>query len=222
MADPKDAKDKPQARSHPLLKGFLALVLLLFLGAVGWTTYLHYVKEGTFSFRIFDAAWWSPGVESSQPVLDSARSVSQSAHDAVWGDHGLVAEASRWWSEHEKSRAKAQSPPPEPLPTLPGAPRPTDSELPHLESLLTQAENDFGAGLDQYRASNEAPTESETRDLQLKARAHFLSTADLLTRTIPRYGQSQGHDRDRLADAKALQDYNQRLLGTLAKRLDLP
>ena len=214
MSEAKDPKSPPPQRSHGLLKAFLGLVMLAFLAAVGWVTYLHWSTDGHWSFDIFDAPWWHPGIEASQPVIDSAtRATSQvtsSAHDAVWGDHGLAEEAGKWWHEHVENRPK---------PAL--TPQQVASDRSRLERDLADAENEFARGLDQYRKAGDG-TATAAHDHALEARAHFLATQDLLTRTMPAYQQVTGYDHDRYEDAKALQDYNQRLLTSVSGRLDAP
>lgn len=218
-----DAPLKP-ARSHTMMKAFVILVLLAFAATLTWVTVLNWRKDGHFSFRIFDTAWWRPGVASAQPVLDSARNASSKANDALWGDDGLVDQTSRWWSSKLSARDKpaASTTPkpaaqPEPA-AIPGA------DVKRLERALADAEIDFQFGLDHYRLAKPKENElvPETRDHLRQARARFLSAKDMLARVIPQYENAQGHDQDRLADAKALETYNERLLASLNKLLDVP
>jgi len=214
MSDPKEQKDAPPQRSHGLLKAFIGLIMLAFLAAVGWVTYLHWSRDGHWSFDIFTASWWDPGIQSSQPVLDSAgqatSQVAQSAHDALWGEHGLAAEAGKWWHDHVENRPK---------PNL--TPEQVASERARLERDLSDAENEFARGLDEFRKAGNGSA-SAAHDHALEARAHFLATKDLLSRTIPAYQAVPGYDYGRYQDAKALQDYNQRLLTSISERLDAP
>lgn len=218
MADTASTSPKPAApRSHRAIKLFIMLVLVAFLGALLWVTYLNWSKDGRFSFRIFDTSWWRPGVDAAQPVIDHARSASDRAGDALWGDDGLVDQAAQWWGTKQEARAKA-----EPKPSAPTAP-PSD-DLKRCERAIADAEIDFQYGLDHYRMANprDAGTAGARREHLRQARSRFLSTRDLLGRAIDPYAKADGHDAERLADAKALQLYNDRLIASLDKLLEVP
>ncbi len=221
-----DAPPK-SAHSHALVKAFVILVLLAFAATLAWVTVLNWRKDGHFSFRIFDTAWWRPGMASAQPVLDGALNASNKANDALWGDNGLVDQTSRWWSSKLSARDKATGTPAKPAAQPDAVPKPAQVpavDLKRLERSLADAEIDFQLGLDHYRLAKPKENElvPETRDHLRQARGRFLSAKDMLERVIPQYESATGHDDERLADAKALQTYNERLLASLNKLLDVP
>jgi hypothetical protein len=222
VADDKTTKSQPPqaSRGSRFIKGLISLVLVAFLGALLWTTYLNWRKDGRFSFRVFDTAWWRPGVDSAQPAIDGARNAAKSANDALWGDNGLIDSASRWWNGRQKERAQSEAA----KPAAAAAPAPKGEELKRCEKAIADAEVDFQYGLDSYRLAN--PREGELDDRRRghlrDARAKFLSVKDLLGRAVPKYESLDGHDNDRLADAKALQQYDDRLLASLDRLLEVP
>jgi hypothetical protein len=222
MGDDKTTKSPPAPKASfgsRLITGVISLVLVAFLGALLWTTYLNWRKDGRFSFRIFDTAWWRPGVDSAQPAIDGARSAAKSANDALWGDGGLIDSASRWWSIKQKERAQNEAATP-----AAAAAAPKTEELKRCEKAISDAEIDFQVGLDSYRLAN--PSVGELDDRRRghlrEARAKFLSVKDLLGRAVPKYESLDGHDAERLADAKALQQYDERLLSSLDRLLEVP
>lgn len=182
------------------------LLCLAFLAAVAVIAWWHHAQDGQWSFRLFDAAWWQPGVSRSQPVLEAARRDAQRANDAVWGDHGLVDEVERWW------RARRA-----PAPT----PAPATAERRRLEGFLADADRAFESGLHAYHEAG-ADSSARTRATLESARSSLLAAQDLLARTIPAYRACADHDADRLAEAEAEAAFDERLLAAVTKRLGLP
>jgi hypothetical protein len=222
MGDDKSTRTAPPpqqaSRGSRFIKALITLVLVAFLGAMLWTTYLNWRKDGRFSFRIFDTAWWRPGVDSAQPAIDGARSAARSANDALWGDGGLIDSAARWYEGKQKEREQGAAAKPD------TAAAPRSEELRRCEKAIADSEIEFQYGLDYYRLAN--PREGELNDQRRghlrDARAKFLSVKDLLGRAVPKYEALDGRDADRLADAKALQQYDERLLASLDKLLEVP
>jgi hypothetical protein len=201
---------------------FATLVSWMFAGAViafcialMWVTLVHWHRDGQFSFRLFDPAWWRPGVDSAQQHADDAG-------QALWAPGGLIPKAEAWWDARSATTANpsagSATTPAIANSTATGATVATvaasgpvdDAPRRRLEAQISGAETDFQLGLDEYRAANPANGTSTLpqRDHLRQAKAHFLLAKDALDHAIPAYADAIGHDPDRLADATALRDYN--------------
>ncbi len=200
--------------------------------AVGYMAVLNHRKDGVWTFHVFDAAWWSPGVEGTRPVIDGAKQATSKANDALWGSGGLVDQAEQWFNgKVERAPAAADksadksAKKPEPAPTSPAQPAKPDPDVllaRRCEQAIADAEIEFQTGLDHYRRANpqgNSLTAAQRKSLH-EARARFLSAQDRLDRTLESYATCSEHDPDRLKDGKALRDYNQRLISSLNRVID--
>jgi hypothetical protein len=222
--------DAPAPKRSRLPRILLALVVVSVVVTVAYVALLNRRKDGVFSFRVFDAAWWRPGMASAQPVIDGAKSATAKANEALWGAGGVVDQAERWLDGKVARSAPATSgaaPAPAPggpvvAPAVPTAPDPDVVTAKRCEQKIADAEIDFQVGLDHYRRANPQGNvlTAAQRDHLREARTRFLSAKDLLDRTLETYADCSAHDKDRLADGKALRDYDERLLVSLTRVID--
>jgi hypothetical protein len=213
--------NKPAPRRTSPLKLLIATVLVVGFLVVAWVTLLNWRKDGQVNIRPFDSSWWSPGVASAQPVLAGAKRVSEQASDALWAEGGLVDQAERWWSS-KSARTVAPTTATSPSQQEPSA-KPA-SPAKRYERAIADAEIDFQLGLDHYRRGSpkDGVITPERLDQLREARTRFLSAKDRVQRVIGPYSECEDHDPDRLADAKALAQYDERLLVSLNRFFDTP
>ncbi len=189
-----------------LFKLVVLLAIAALLIALSYNTWANTRATGVFSFHPFDSAWWQPGVDKAEPVVESGKHAASDANDAVWGSGGLVERTEAWWSGRAASAA---------IPVAPG----TRSEL---DAALARAETQFDTGLAAYRRANpsDGAFTPERRAALIEAKAAFTAVRGTLDAHLPAYRALPDHDAHRLADLKALSEYNDRLLSSVATTLD--
>lgn len=189
------------------LRRLVTITLLLGVLVLVFATWANYRRSGTVSFRVFDAAWWGVGRETSQPYVDRAKDMASSTYTAVWGEGGLVDEAKAWLAREDQP-AETQT-----APSDTAAVESAGAERDDHEAAFRRAEASFEQGLFAWQrarpADATAPPDAAALD---QARSHFEAVATILDRHLPAYNATAGKNLRVLKDAEDLQALNRRML----------